>query len=202
MKLNKDSTIQEIVQFLQEKEAPINSKMFDNIAKVYTKGRYTAEDLRQLVHGTAPRLHPCTANQVMGPLDKYQKEEILQYHIAEPPTLLARHYKTSYQNVRLAQQGKFTRLPRQPVATDRPFGPLSIEEKEHIRDNCAHERPCDLANIYNTSMSNIVVAQQGRFVGRKPRSLPRTQILKQAAQLLGVDLAVLEALAATTHNKA
>jgi hypothetical protein len=192
--LNKRSTIEEVVQYLINHEAPINSPMFDTIARNFTRDRYTADELRHLVHGKEQLLTPCTPNTIKGPLSTAQKIEIHTYHQEQKPTLLARHYKTSYQNICLAQRNEFSR-PKQPDNPTRPYGPLTVEEKEHIRDNHADDRPSHLARTYNTSMSNIIVAQRGTFTGRGPKRLPRTQVLKEAAEILGVSVETLERLA-------
>jgi hypothetical protein len=49
------------------------------------------------------------------------------------------------------------------IVNDRPYGPLTYEEKVHIRDNRQHESATVLANEYNTSTANIRNAQHGKF---------------------------------------
>lgn len=81
----------------------------------------------------------------------------------ESPSAIAREYKCSLHSVRKALAGLFSPPVLGIVVHSRPFGPLSKAEKIHVRDNRSDEPTADLAREYNTSDSNIRIAQRGEF---------------------------------------
>jgi len=128
-------------------------------------------------------------NDYMGPLSLEQKEYIRDNLAHIDPQRIATYVLTNYQNVRLAQQGRFSASrratanqrwqapppPEAPIvdlSSNRPFGPLTLEDKIEIYDKHQNTKIVDLAKVYNTSTTNIINAKAGRF--KRPADKPTT----------------------------
>lgn len=102
-------------------------------------------------------------NDSIGPLTLAQKIYIRDNLSDTNAEALAVHVNTNAQNVRLAQAGKFHVPKKTTQQTERPYGPLTVEEKIYIRDNEAGEPTSYLASKYNTAYINVQRAQTGQF---------------------------------------
>jgi len=102
-------------------------------------------------------------NDRTGPLSLAQKIHIYERLSNENAQEVAEYINTNVQNVRLAQQGKFSRPDSTQKKSTRPYGPLTIKEKLYIQEHEKDEPTSVLANKYNTAYINIQRAQTGQF---------------------------------------
>ena len=103
-----------------------------------------------------------SAGRPYGPITIEEKMYIHQYEQNVNTNLLAAKYNTSYNNISLAQRGQF-KPPIRPIVSKSKFGPLTLDQKMEIFSYRKNERTVDLAIEYNTSHSNIRIAQLGQF---------------------------------------
>ena len=180
-KYNKPKRITKLCKQLAKRDLDIDPLV---LASMLAKGNVDPSQFGDLI-----------PNDVVGPLNIQQKEYIRDHLAHLPANDIATYVKTNHQNVRLAQKGQFTSykgaatgrwtedMPQpstqgsepMPINTTRPYGPLSLDEKLHIFDNCQHIKVQDLANVYNTSTTNVINAKQGKF--KRPLDRPDNGML-------------------------
>lgn len=143
------------------------------LARALTIAQSSDGQLTDGVHKVS--FSPLIANPITGPLS-YKQKVVIRDHLQHiPPNVIAAFVLTNPQNVRLAKAGQFTNphvhntsaQPTGPADPDRPHGPLTQDEKIHIRDHRQHDVRAYLAIEYSTSVANIRLAQQGQFTEKQ-----------------------------------
>jgi len=144
-------------------------------------------------------------NDFTGPLNLKQKDYIRDNLGHLSPLAIASYVLTNPQNVRLAQRGEYSSRERtankrwtgtaveapppkiEVLRGDRPYGPLSLDEKIHVHDNEQDTKVGDLSIVYNTSTTNIINAKKGLF--KRPKDKRSAQdMLESILTLVGKDL--------------
>lgn len=139
-------------------------------------GQFNEPALPKLLNNTRPQ----------GPLTYSEKELICNTRQGDSPSGMAREYNTSVNNIRNALAGKYSPpLSMTTPVHSRPYGPLSLEEKRDIRDNRHNEPTASLGREYNTSDSNVRLAQQGTFKDPEKRGPSHSQQLTALTSLMG-----------------
>lgn len=97
------------------------------------------------------------------PLTLAQKIHIRDNCQGQRPVDLAHEYNTNINNVCIALKGSFKEPQNKVIITDRPYGPLTQDEKELIYTTMQHRTITDIAAEYNTNHGNVRNALLGRF---------------------------------------
>lgn len=150
-------------------------KLFESIMSTAT-GRFDEDDLielRNLIYGKKKAQQQVQnqqelASQLPNYLTYDQKLHIYEEENVTPAKELAIKYKVNEQQIRRAQRGEFNRQKQRPRHDTSNYGPLTLEQKRHIRDHRANEPAAELAREYQTNYGNIKVAQQGKFKDTQP----------------------------------
>ncbi len=122
-----------------------------------------------------------------GPLS-YQEQCDIRDNKQEHRTAdLAREYNTGRHNIDNAKSGRFSEPPQQTQANRNrgKWGPLTLEQKIHIRDNLNDVRASTLAHEYQTSAANIRIAQRGDFKDPSEAQRPAYERLESLLTLMG-----------------
>lgn len=114
-----------------------------------------------------------TATRPFGPLSYDEQCHIRDSRQHERTVDLVREYNTGRHNIDNAKSGRFSEPAQQKLAQHNrgKWGPLTLEQKMHIRDNLTDVKASTLALEYQTSAANIRIAQRGDF--KDPTAAPR-----------------------------
>lgn len=105
-----------------------------------------------------------TPNIEYGPLSLENKSKLRdKYNDPKLAHDLSVFLRTSFQNVRLAQRGKFRAIDVDTTPIRTEFGPLSYEEKLDIFENYQDWSYTEIAQKFNTHVNNAKIARDGKF---------------------------------------
>ena len=171
-KLVEEYEFLDLVKHLQRSKRELPSKKFDSLfAKVikWNNGIHDEHELREKLYGKklAKQQNQSAISTVRTTLTTTQKLRIHEEERHTSPRELAQRYSISLQQARRIQRGEFARpKATEPLYDD--YGPLTLEQKIHIRDHRSTEPTAELAKEYQTNYGNVKLAQQGKF--KEPQS--------------------------------